>query len=134
MSTTRVGDSFYGLHVGPAPATGFCFYTGNNREGLPLRSYSEHEIVNFYAIDSTGSNVRYHDQSLLGKRVKVVRGDCEVSTPVCMGKEGVIIGWYDFAGDQTKVILPASCLHMAVVSGDNGETFHANTSWCDILS
>lgn len=104
---------------------------------FPLRCVSENEPVILYSLDRTGqAPFNFHDQSLMGKRVKVVRGDCEVSTPTCIGKSGVITGWYDFI-DTTpgfQCILPASCYHMAVVSGDNGETFNANTSWCDILS
>lgn len=79
----------------------------------------------------------YHDESLMGKRVKVVRGDCEVSTPCCLGRIGTITGWYDFVDKSVcgfPLILPASCLHMAVITADNGETFTANTSWCDIIS
>lgn len=77
-----------------------------------------------------------YDFHWLNKRVKVVRGDCEVSQPVCLGKTGTVTGFWDFRdipSAEYQVILPASCYHMAVVSGDNGETFHANTSWCEVI-
>lgn len=96
-------------------------------------------VVNMsFTSNSVNIHSMFHDYSLMGKRVKVVRGDCEVSIPTCLGRMGVITGWYDFEDANPdkgfSCILPASCYHMAIVTEDDGKTFRANTSWCDVIA